>query len=189
MTRRRLTPNPDPTHIIIRAGRTSPPTCLVTWNTSEIVMPCAQVRELAGDMLAAAARAEAEAAAVQVFRTRLGAPAGVVGGYIADVRAAYAKRQLGVAGLLTLIPGVSLFDGTPFVHANVKPYEPLRFDPDGLRDTARAWLTTAESAERDAILAYALADVTDLTTEQIDRVFAAMRNVRPDGLRDEETPV
>lgn len=185
---RRLIKNPDEARITITAGSDSPPSCLVTWNAREMVLPCPQVGELARDMVAAAARAEAEAAAVHVFRVRLGAPDGVVGGYIADLRAAYGQRELGVRGLLTLVPGVSLFDGSPFVHARVKPYEPLRLPPDVLRSMAMDWLVCAESAERDAILRYALADTTDLTAEQIADVFAAMRNVRPDGLRDRENP-
>jgi hypothetical protein len=185
---RRLIENPEQGGITIRAGRTSPPSCLVTWHASEIVMPCSQVRELAGDMFTAAARATAEAATVAVFRTSVGAPDQVIAGFIADLRRRYVPRWLGVKDLLTFVPGVSLFDGRPFVHANVKPYEPLRLEPDVLRAMASDWLVAAESAERDAVLAYALTDATDLTTEQIARVFAAMRNVRPGGLRDEHTP-
>lgn len=179
MTRRR-TENPDPAHIFIVAGRTSPPTCLVTWNAREIVMPCDQVRQVAGDMLAAAARAEAEAIAAAVLRETLGSPDTVAAGFLGDMRRRYTPRVLGIKDVLTLVPGVSILDGSPFVHANVAPYEPLRFPPAALRSMALAWLTAAESAERDAILGYVLADVANLTTAQLDQVFAAMRDVRPD---------
>lgn len=181
----RLIENPDPGCIAIVAGRTSPPSCLVTWHATEIVMSCAQVRDLATAMFTAAARAEAEAATLAIFRTTIGAPDQVIGGFIADLRRRYVPRWLGIKGVLTLVPGVSLFDGSPFAHANVKPYEPLRIDPDTLRSMARQWLTSAEAAERDAILAYALADATDLTADQIAGVFTSMASVRPDGLRDE----
>jgi hypothetical protein len=180
----RLTENPDTSHITITAGRSSPPSCQVIWQARELVLDCATVRQLAGDMLGAAARAKAEAATAHVLRTTLRAPDQVVGNFIADVRGRYVPRWLGIKGVLTLVPGVSLFDGRPFVHANVKPYEPLRLDPDVLRSMALDWLTAAESAERDAILRYALADATDLTAEQIAGVFDAMRNVRPGCLHD-----
>jgi hypothetical protein len=180
-----LQPNPEVTHIDITAGRTSPPTCLITWNARELVLDCATVRRLAADMVAAAARAEAEAAVTAVLQES-GVGDQVIGAWLISLRSKYANHGFGIKGTLTFIPSVSLFDGRPFAHANIAPYEPLRLDPDTLRQTAADWLQVAESAERDAILAYALREATDLTAEQINQVFITGRNVRPDGLHDNE---
>lgn len=178
--RGKFTPNPVPLVVSITAGRTSPPTCLITWDVKELKITCSQVRDLAAAMMAAAARAEAEAAVVATLRRAHVGDQGV-GVFVADMRAHYDPRILGTKDALTLVPGVSLFDGTPFVHANMSPYEPSRWSPEELRDTAAEWTQVAEAAERDSILTYALAEATDLTKQDIERLFGVMRDVRPDG--------
>lgn len=180
------TPNPDPSVIRIVPGCTSPPTCLVNWIGREFVFDCGRVRELASAMQTAAARAEAEAAAVAFMRGQ-NAPDGLVGRFLAGVRAEYAEPVLGIKGTITLIPSVSMFDGRPFAHANVKPYEPLRMSPEQLRSTAADWYGAAESAERDAVLAYTLREATDLTANQIEHVFEVTRTIRTDHLPDDGT--
>lgn len=170
-------PNPDEASIGIVSGRTSPPTCKVTWNALEFVLKCDEVRDFAGEMTAAAAQAEVQAAVTKVLRT---AKAGdkVVAQFIGELRAAYPQHGFGQAGRLTFLPAVSVFDGRPFVHANIAPYEPLRIDPDTLRGIAMQWVETAEAAERDTLFDYALREATTLTDDDIEQVFAVARGIR-----------
>lgn len=185
MTSRKLQPNPDDGSIVIVSGQSSPPTCLITWHARKLIFDCATVREVAAGMVAAAARAEAEAAVAAVL-LESGAEMEAIGAFLLALRTKYAGHGFGIKGTLTLVPSVSGFDGRPFVHANVKPYEPQRLDPDTLRGIASQWIEVAEAAERDAILRHALDEATDLSAEQIDAVFAAARNNRPDGLHDDQ---
>jgi hypothetical protein len=164
--------------------------CIVSWNGRDMVLDCATTRKLAKAMFTAAAVAEVEAGLVAAMR-ELGGFQGsgadeTAATMLQLVREKRGARPYGDRRYVTFVPGVSLFDRRPFVHANCRPYEPQRYNPDELRGMANNWYEVANAAEHDAILRYVLAEVTDLSVEQTQRVFDLCRNLRPTGLHDDD---
>lgn len=168
---------PDELAVLIVPALVMPPSCHITWGELEYVWPVATVRARAQDMFTAAARAESEATWHRVLSPAL--EERTLAALLGEVRSTYPTQVLGERGVLTFVAGVSLFDRAPFVHVNADPYPPTRMSPDELRAMAAQWTQTAEAAEHDAVLDYAMAEA-GIGPDQRQAVFAAARIVRSD---------
>lgn len=153
--------------------------CVVEWGPLHVVLDPEVVLTTARDLHAAACNAEADIAMIRVLDTQLG---GNIQATAALVRAVREQRPVapGRSALrIEAIAGVAT--GLPFVHIGRGSMKGS-LSPDEARDMALHWTETAVAAHNDARLRYVLGEYPQLSTDDMDGIFAGLRRTGGDQL-------
>lgn len=149
------------------------PSCLITWEHHQAYATVADVRRTAEDLFACAAWAD------QIGELlRMGLEGPVVTEMMSGMLASTGRTMLGTKDTLSLIPGGSSKRKAGIVLISCGPKLNGSLSPDGAREMARVWFSTAEATDSDHLITEAVR--TAAGEQHVDAVFAYLQALRTD---------
>lgn len=150
--------------------------CLLTWGRVRVLLAPGVVLTTARDLMAAAARAETDAAFVRVFRTGVKADMTTIGLMLRDIRRGRAAPTGKTALRIEAVAGAKT--GLPSVHIGRGSLKG-ELTPDEAREMALHWTEAAVAAQIDVRLRYALGEWDKLNIVEIDELFGLIQKAAP----------
>lgn len=149
--------------------------CLLKWGPVEALLQPEVVLNTARDLMAAAAGSETDIALIQSLREDIHAQDDVVGGMLTAVRRRRAVPAAKVALRIAAVAGAKT--GKPYVHI-ARGSMRGELDPDEAREMAQHWTEAAVAAQIDVRLRYVLADMDQLTADDVDGIFGKLQSLQ-----------
>lgn len=152
---------------------TGEPGCILRWGTIETALPPDVVQATARDLFAAATHAETDIALIRLMRDQVRMDLPAIGAMLRDVRLARPMPNAKVALRIQAVAGAGT--DLPYVHI-ARGTQKGSFTPAEAREMAGHWIAASVAAQLDARLRRVLADLDQITNDDINAIFTSLRN-------------
>ncbi len=158
--------------------------CILEWGTVRKALQPEIVLITARDLHAAAARAETDIALIRVLRSHVGMSWEAVGAMLRNVRSERPMLPGKPALRIEAVAGAGT--GMPYVHISRGSMKGS-MGPDEAREMATNWIETAVAAHTDARLRYVLGEYPQISPDDVDGIFAGLRNAGGDQVTERKS--
>lgn len=146
--------------------------CYLRWTGAGVLLEPPVVLATAHGLNAAASRAETDIALIDVLRDRVRMDIQAIAAMLREVRTARPLPAARVALRIEAVAGAGT--GLPYVHI-ARGTMKASLSPDAAREMAGHWIEAAVAAQLDARLRYVLGEHDQITSTDVEDIFAGMR--------------
>ncbi|MEV0586345.1 hypothetical protein [Nonomuraea sp. NPDC050310] len=177
-----MTTDADAIFILGNRDPDAPPSCLISWCGQDWVADVKHVRSTALDLMTCAAYADM----LLHLTLQLGIDPSTAGGFAGSLIYTQTGRQsFGSAHTISLLPVGSTRQRMSAVRITRGRLSGLVTAAEA-REMSLVWLSAAEAAESDQVVAEALRAVGRLDEDRVEQVFTYMRELRSSGEADHD---